>query len=451
MDRGVDPGLDRPFHVAQREGSLVGVPAHGSAQGHRLVQYAQGAGRLAHSGDVVARQGLDASNEGGGYLHPGSLLHSLCTLPEDLIELFGRRRGHTHEPEAPDQGLIRLHVLGPLFLGRGADDPQAPAGKVGLEGVQHAVPSLIAKPPHAHETVELIDEEDQTAVSAQGFDELLHAPLEGARVLGAGIQRIGVEREDPASPKLLGGALALGSEPPCQLLDDGGLPGARLPDQHDVRAALREQTGHDIDEQIIASHELVAGIILAKQVAEGRQGRGQGLGARLPGDRYGTLRPLPIGGATPLRGPHAPQGFPNLGGLEQGVQQLRRFDRNPMPLGGRIHELPNLGADRHLIEERGLASGPKEFRVNVGSGEPQLTSQGAVMEHPVGQAPGRELGVTEAEREGTALVDELLRSLSKLAHHGLGSSFRNVRGRKGSWSGEAGVRRPGKAPDGGGW
>ena len=137
---------------------------------------------------------------------------------------------HLDGLEAAFQGLVLLDILAVLGEGGGADDLDLPAGEGGFHDIGGVHGPL--RVAHAHQVVQLVDEEDDVAGAADLADEALDPLLKLAAELGACHQGSEVQQVDFLVCQA-GGDFAL-HDVLGNALGDGRLAHARLTDEAGV-------------------------------------------------------------------------------------------------------------------------------------------------------------------------------------------------------------------------
>ena len=181
-------------------------------------------------------------------------LEALPEAAEDRHGVLDGRRIDQDGLEAPLQGGVLLQVLAVLVECRGADAVELPAGQHGLEQVSGVHGALgLAR---SHDGVELVDEEEDTAVALLDLLENgLEALLELAAVLGAGDQRTHVEGED--GPVLQSLRHVAADDSLGESLDDRRLADAGLADEDGVVLRLAGEDAHDAADLLVpADHRI---------------------------------------------------------------------------------------------------------------------------------------------------------------------------------------------------
>ncbi len=180
----------------------------------------------------------------------------LVAVAQALEDVDGERhRGLVHLDglEAPLQGGVLLEVLAVLVDRRGADGLQLAAGQHRLEdggGVDGPLGGA-----RADQRVDLVDEEDDVAPSADLLEDLLQPLLEVAAVAAARHERAEVQRVELLARQRLGHFV--GDDLLGQPLDDGGLADAGLTDQDGVVLGPARQHLHDAFDLFCTSDDRV--------------------------------------------------------------------------------------------------------------------------------------------------------------------------------------------------
>ena len=242
---------DAPLHDVELGGHGVDLDAQAAG---RLVDQVDRLVRQEARGDVAVRQ------PGGGHQGPVLDAHAVVHLvallqaAQDRDGRLDRRLADHHRLEAALQRGVLLDVLAVLVERRRAHRPQLAAGQHRLQQVRGVHGPLGGA--RADDRVQLVDEEDHPAGGVLDLPQhRLEAVLELAAVLGAREQRADVQGHDALAGQPLGdvaGHDALG-----EALDDRGLAGAGLADQHGVVLGAPRQDLDDAPDLLVAADHRV--------------------------------------------------------------------------------------------------------------------------------------------------------------------------------------------------
>ena len=268
------------------------VDLHAQARGGLVDEVDRLVGQEA-VGDVAVREHGGGDERRVADAHAVVRLVALLQPAQDRDRVGDRRLADEDRLEAPLERRVLLDVLAVLVERRRADAAQLAAREHRLQQVR-GVDRALGR-AGADDRVQLVDEEDQLALGVLDLVEHgLQPLLELAAVLRACEQRADVERPD---------ALALqpfrhvaGDDALREPLDDRGLAGAGLADQHGVvLRAAREHLDHAADLLVAADHRVELALLrgLGQVAAELRERLVRALGI-LRGDALAAAHRLDL-------------------------------------------------------------------------------------------------------------------------------------------------------------
>ena len=245
---------------------LHDAPLHGVQLGrHRVDLDAQAAGGLVDQVDGLvgqeARGDVAVRQPGGGdqraVLDAHAVVHLVALLQaaQDRDGRLDRRLAHHHRLEAPLEGRVLLDVLAVLVERGRADARSSPRASIGLSRL--AASTAPSAAPAPDDRVQLVDEEDDLALG------VLRSPCSTALRRSSNSPRyLAPASSAPmssATTRLPGQALGdvAGHDPLGQALDDRGLAGAGLADQHRVVLGAPRQHLDDAPDLLVAADHRV--------------------------------------------------------------------------------------------------------------------------------------------------------------------------------------------------
>ena len=248
-------------------------------------------------GDVAIGEVRRGDERLVGDRHTVVSLVAIAEALQDLDRVGDRGLFDLDRLEAALERSVLLEVLAILVERRGTDRLQLTASEHRLEdrcGVDRALGGT-----RTDERVQLVDEQDDVATSADLLEHLLEALLEVAAVAGAGHERAEVERVELLALQRVGHVV--GDDLLAEALDDGGLADAGLADEHRVVLGAAGQHLHDPLDLAMAADDRVE-LLLAGELGEVApelvEHEGAALGGLALAARAGPARRLLAAGRT---------------------------------------------------------------------------------------------------------------------------------------------------------
>ena len=172
---------------------------------------------------------------------------------EDLDGVSDRGLLDEDRLEAAVECGVLLEMLAVLIKRRGTDGLQLTTGQHGLENARCVDRTFGST--GTDESVDLIDEQDDVAASADLFEDLLEAFFEVTAVARAGDECAEVERVDLLVAQGLGDVAA--DDVLGEALDDCGLADAGLADEHGVVLGAARECLHDALRLVVTTDDRI--------------------------------------------------------------------------------------------------------------------------------------------------------------------------------------------------